>query len=202
MSAFVKKEIDKVGFRKKPSRADLGWEALLAGPDGKTVLAYGANRVIFCQGQPADSIFFVRRGKVKLSVTSKQGKEAIIAILGAEEFFGQGCLAGQTERNSTAIAMTDCSLAEVKKPRMTRMFEERQDINELFVTHLLSRNIRYEEDLVDQLFTRVNKRLVLGSPGAGSHSASTAELKSKFLESVRITWPKWSAPRGRGSVTS
>ena len=143
----------------KPSRAYLGWEALLAGLDGKSVLPYGANRVIFCQGQPADSIFFVRRGKVKRSVTSKQGKEAIIAILGADEFFGEGCLAGQTVRMSTAIAMTDCSLAEVKKPRMARMLHERQDINELFVTHLLSRNIRYEEDLVDQLFNSSEKRL-------------------------------------------
>jgi CRP-like cAMP-binding protein len=159
MSVFVKKEIGRVGFMEKPSRAYLGWEALLAGLDGKSVLPYGANRVIFCQGQPADSIFFVRRGKVKRSVTSKQGKEAIIAILGADEFFGEGCLAGQTVRMSTAIAMTDCSLAEVKKPRMARMLHERQDINELFVTHLLSRNIRYEEDLVDQLFNSSEKRL-------------------------------------------
>jgi CRP/FNR family cyclic AMP-dependent transcriptional regulator len=136
------------------------WEALLAGiPGAKTVIEYAANRIIYRQGEPADSIFYLRQGKVKLSVTSQQGKEAIVAILDAGEFFGEGCLAGQTLRVSTATAMTDCNFARIEKPRMARMLHEQHDISELFVTHLLSRNIRYEEDLVDQLFNSSEKRL-------------------------------------------
>ena len=138
----------------------IDWEALLAGiPGGKSVLEYGVNRNIFVQGQPANSVFYLRRGKVKLSVTSQQGKEAIVAILGAGDFFGEGCLAGQPLRISTAIAVTDCTLMRIEKPVMTRMLHEQHGISELFVTHLLSRNIRFEGDLVDQLFNSSEKRL-------------------------------------------
>ena len=136
------------------------WEALLAViPRGKTIIEYGANRTIYSQGDPADAVFYLRRGKVKLTVTSKQGKEAIVALLGAGEFFGDGCLAGQLLRVSAAVAMTDCSLARIEKPQMARMLHEQHNVSELFVTHLLSRNIRYEEDLVDQLFNSSEKRL-------------------------------------------
>jgi CRP/FNR family transcriptional regulator, cyclic AMP receptor protein len=136
------------------------WDALLAGINGgKSVLEYTANRIIFRQGEPADSIFYLRQGKVKLTVTSQQGKEAIVAILGAGEFFGEGSLAGQLLCVSTAVAVTDCTLARIEKARMARMLHEQHDISELFVTHLLSRNIRYEEDLVDQLFNSSEKRL-------------------------------------------
>src|SRR5437867_2780125 len=136
------------------------WEALLASiPGGQTVMEYGANRKIFRQGEPANSVFYLRQGKVKLAVTSKQGKEAIVAILDAGEFFGEGCLAGQQLRVSTATAMADCTLARIEKPLMARMLHEQHDVSELFVTHLLSRNIRYEEDLVDQLFNSSEKRL-------------------------------------------
>ncbi len=138
----------------------IDWESLLAViPGGKTVIEYGANRTIFSQGDPADAVFYLRRGKVKLAVTSKQGKEAIVAILAAGEFFGDGCLAGQPLRVSAAVAMTDCSLARIEKPQMARLLHEQHDVSELFVTHLLSRNIRYEEDLVDQLFNSSEKRL-------------------------------------------
>jgi CRP/FNR family cyclic AMP-dependent transcriptional regulator len=136
------------------------WEALLAGINGgKTVKEYTAHRVIFRQGDPADSIFYLRQGKVKLTVTSQQGKEAIVAILGPGEFFGEGCLAGQLLRVSTAVAMTDCTFARIERARMASMLHEQHDISELFVTHLLSRNVRYEEDLVDQLFNSSEKRL-------------------------------------------
>jgi CRP-like cAMP-binding protein len=117
------------------------------------------DRNIFQQGQPADSLFYIRRGKVKLMVISQQGKEAIIAILSAGEFFGEGCLAGQSLRMATAVAMTDCSLDKIDKPLMARMLHEHHDIAELFVKHLLLRNIRYEADLVDQLFNSSEKRL-------------------------------------------
>ncbi len=138
----------------------INWESFLAGiARGKTVLEYGASRNIFRQGHPADSLFYLRRGKVKLAVTSKDGKDAIIAILGAGEFFGEGCLAGQQMRMATATAVTDCTLFRIEKRLMTRLLHERHEISELFVAHLLSRNIRYEADLVDQLFNSSEKRL-------------------------------------------
>jgi CRP-like cAMP-binding protein len=136
------------------------WDALLAGiTRGKTVLEYGASRVIYRQGDPADSVFFIRRGEVKQSVTSTQGKEAIVAILGEGDFFGEGGLAGQPLRMGTATAMTDCTLVKIEKALMARMLHEQHDISELFVTNLLSRNLRYEEDLIDQLFNSSEKRL-------------------------------------------
>ena len=136
------------------------WESFLAGiSHGKTVLEYGANRTIFWQGEAADSVYYLRRGKVKLAVSSKQGKEAIVALLGDGDFFGEGCLAGQLLRIATATAMTDCSLARIEKPLMARTLHEQHDFSELFVMHLLSRNIRYEADLVDQLFNSSEKRL-------------------------------------------
>jgi hypothetical protein len=88
----------------------------------------------------ADALFFIRRGKIKLSVISQQGKEAIVAILNEGEFFGEGCLAGQTVRMASAIAITDCTLDKIEKPLMERILHEHQDISELFVKHLLSRN--------------------------------------------------------------
>ena len=142
------------------SKPVVDWDAFLAGiTGGKTDIEYGANRNIFCQGQPADSVFYLRRGKVKIAVTSDQGKEAIVAILGAGDFFGEGCLAGQPLRIATATTLTDCNLVRISKPLMARMLHEKHEISELFVTHLLSRNIRYEADLVDQLFNSSEKRL-------------------------------------------
>ena len=136
------------------------WEALLNGIfRGKTVIECGMGRSVFRQGQPADSLFYLRRGKVKLTVISQQGKEAIVAILSAGEFFGDGCLAGQPLRMATAIAMTDCTLDKIDKQLMERILHEHHDDSELFVKHLLSRNIRYEADLVDQLFNSSEKRL-------------------------------------------
>ena len=143
---------------KKNQRVD--WEPFLAGiSGGKTVIEYGANRNIFSQGDPADSVFYLRRGKVKLAVTSKQGREAIVAIMGAGEFFGEGCLTGQLLRIATATAIADCTLVRIEKPMMVRMLHEQHDLSEVFVTHLLSRTIRYEADLVDQFFDSSEKRL-------------------------------------------
>jgi CRP/FNR family cyclic AMP-dependent transcriptional regulator len=138
----------------------MDWNTILTGVfHGKTVMECGMNRTVFRQGHPADCLFYLRRGKVKLKVMSKQGKEAIIAVLGAGEFFGEGCLAGQPSRMATAIAMTDCTLDKIEKSLMVRMLREQHDVSELFVKHLLSRNIRYEADLVDQLFNSSEKRL-------------------------------------------
>jgi CRP/FNR family cyclic AMP-dependent transcriptional regulator len=143
---------------KKGRPAD--WESFFARiTSGKTVIEYGAGRNVFRQGQPADSLYYLGRGKVKLAVTSADGKEAIVAILNAGEFFGEGCLAGQQLRMSTATAVTDCTLSRIERSLMTRLLHERHEISELFVAHLLSRNIRYEADLVDQLFNSSEKRL-------------------------------------------
>jgi CRP-like cAMP-binding protein len=138
----------------------INWAAFLAGiSHGKTVLEYGANRTIFMQGDPADSVWYLQQGKVKLAVTSQQGKEAIVTILGGNEFFGEGCLAGQPLRISTAMAVTDCTLYKIEKSLMVRLLHEQHGIAELFIAHLLTRNTRFEEDLVDQLFNSSEKRL-------------------------------------------
>jgi CRP-like cAMP-binding protein len=150
----------EVLMKDKKKTQSVDWEPFLAGiSSGKTVAEYSANRTIFWQGDPADSVFYLRRGKVKLSVTSHEGKEAIVAILGEGDFFGEGCLAGQSLRIATATAMTDCTLARIEKALMARTLHEQHDFSELFVMHLLSRNIRYEADLVDQLFNSSEKRL-------------------------------------------
>jgi len=140
--------------------ATVDWEVLLAGmARGKTAGEYGINRRIFEQGQPADSIYYVRQGKVQLSVVSAQGREAIIAVLSTGDFLGEGCLAGQPLRISTATAVSDCSLYRIEMAQMTILLHEKHEIAELFVAHLLSRNIRFEADLVDQLFNSSERRL-------------------------------------------
>ena len=138
----------------------VNWPAFLAEISrGKTVIEYGAGRTIFVQGDPADSVWYLHQGKVKLAVTSHQGKEAIVSVLGDDEFFGEGCLAGQSLRLSTAIAVGDCTVYRIEKALMAGLLHEQHGISELFLTHLLSRNIRFEEDLVDQLFNSTEKRL-------------------------------------------
>jgi CRP/FNR family transcriptional regulator, cyclic AMP receptor protein len=140
--------------------ATVDWEALLSGLAlGKTIAEYGADRCIFQQGQNADSIYYLRQGKVKLLVISAQGKEAIVATLSAGEFLGEGCLANQPLRMATAKTVTECNLFRIEKSLMLSMLHEKHEISELFVAHLLSRNIRYEADLVDQLFNSSEKRL-------------------------------------------
>ena len=136
------------------------WAAFLGGISrGKSVLEYGANRVIFAQGDPADTVWYLHRGEVKLTVTSVQGKEAIVCVLDDGEFFGEGCLVSQTLRVTTAVALADCTLYRIEKLLMLRVLHEDHGISELFMTHLLSRNIRFEEDLLDQLFNSSEKRL-------------------------------------------
>jgi len=175
---------NKVG-RVQEKISPVDWEALLTGIfHGKTIVECGTDRNVFRQGQPADSLFYLRRGKVKLTVISPQGKEAIVAVLGAGEFFGEGCLAGQPLRMATAVAMTDCILNKIEKPVMVRMLHERHEISELFIKHLLSRSIRYEADLVDQLFNSSEKRLarillLLANFGKESRAESVAPTVSQ-----------------------
>jgi len=126
---------------------------------GKTLVKYPKESVIYPQGKQADSVFYIQKGRVKLSVVSKQGKEAIIGVLGGDDFFGEGCIAGQALRMATATAITDCALLRIDKQAINRALHEGHKFSEFFVAHLLSRNIRYEEDLVDQLFNSSEKRL-------------------------------------------
>jgi CRP/FNR family cyclic AMP-dependent transcriptional regulator len=142
--------------RKRPAT---DWEEFLSKIPQAHAIEYGAGRTIFWEGSPADSVFFLRRGKVKLAVTSREGKEAIIAVLEKNDFFGEGCLAGQSLRMSTATTLTDCSLARLERRLMMDLLHERHEISEMFVAHLLARNVRFEADLVDQLFNSSEKRL-------------------------------------------
>jgi CRP/FNR family cyclic AMP-dependent transcriptional regulator len=126
---------------------------------GRTIAEYRKKQVIYSQSDTADSIFYIKTGKVKLTVVSESGKEAVIAILGATEFLGEGCLAGRPLRLATATAMSDCSVLRLEKSAIVRVLHEEPAFTELFLAYLLARNIRIEEDLVDQLFNSSEKRL-------------------------------------------
>ncbi len=125
----------------------------------RTLADYEKSQRIFSQGDLADAIFYIQTGKVKLSVVSKQGKEAVVAILGSDDFFGEGCLAGQPRRMASASAMPACSIMRLEKRAVIRLLHDQPAFAELFLRYLLSRNIRIEEDLVDQLFNSSEKRL-------------------------------------------
>jgi CRP/FNR family cyclic AMP-dependent transcriptional regulator len=120
---------------------------------------YRKGQAIFGQGDRADAVFFVQQGQVKVTVLSPQGKQAVIALLGPGDFFGEGCLAGQPIRMATATALLECSIVRLAKPKMIHALHRDGVFAELFTTYLLSRNIRMEEDLVDQLFNSSEKRL-------------------------------------------
>jgi CRP/FNR family transcriptional regulator, cyclic AMP receptor protein len=143
-------------------RAKLTFDAkafLAAVGEGSATRDYTKTQLVFSQGDRADAVFFLQQGKVKLSVLSRQGKQAVVALLGPGDFFGEGCLAGQPLRMATATAMTDASVVRVPKPTMIRVLHRDAAFAEVFTTYLLSRNIRMEEDLVDQLFNSSEKRL-------------------------------------------
>ena len=127
--------------------------------EGRKVVAFSQKQTIFTQGDAADAVFYVQEGKVRLTVVSKIGKEATLAILNAGEFFGEGGLAGQPLRMGSATAMTDCELLRIDKKAMMLALHREHTFSDLFVAYLLARNIRYEEDLVDQLFNSSEKRL-------------------------------------------
>jgi CRP/FNR family cyclic AMP-dependent transcriptional regulator len=126
---------------------------------GRTKSEYPKNQIVYRQGDPADSVFFIQSGKVKVTVISEQGKEAVVAVLGPDEFCGEGCLAGQPRRMATATAMTECEIMRLEKGAIVRILHDEPAFSEMFVSHLLARTIRVEEDLVDQLFNSSEKRL-------------------------------------------
>src|SRR5512133_3502137 len=144
----------------KESKHKFDPEAFLAKADGGvTISKYGKGQVVFGQGDPADSVFYIREGRVKIAVVSAQGKEAVVAFLKAGDFIGEGCLTGRPRRVSTARAMEDSVIARLDKGTMVRMLRDEPDFSELFTAHLLTRTIRVEEDLVDQLFNSSENRL-------------------------------------------
>ena len=127
--------------------------------EGRKMVSFAKKRPIFTQGDPADAVFYLQKGKVQLTVVSKAGKEATIGIVSEGNFFGEGALAGQLLRMGSASAMTDCELMRVEKKAMIEALHREQSLSDMFVSYLLQRNIRYEEDLVDQLFNSSEKRL-------------------------------------------
>src|ERR1700732_3756456 len=126
---------------------------------GREIAAFPKKQTIFDQGDSSDAVFYIKEGRVKLTVVSKVGKEATIGILNKGDFFGEGCLTGQPFRLSSATAMTDCSVMKIDKKSMVEVLHREHSFSDMFVAYLLNRNIPYEEDLVDQLFNSSEKRL-------------------------------------------
>jgi CRP/FNR family cyclic AMP-dependent transcriptional regulator len=125
----------------------------------KVIIKYGRDEVIFTQGDPAEHVLYIQSGGVKLSVLSKTGKEAVVAMLGPGDFFGEGCLAGQPLRIGSATALTPSAVLQVEKEQMVGVLHKQHAMSDRFIAHMLTRNIRIEEDLIDQLFNSSEKRL-------------------------------------------
>jgi len=172
----------------KKSKSAFDPMAFLAKADGGvTICKYSKGEAVFTQGEPANCVFYIQDGKVKIAVVSAQGKEAVVAFLKAGDFIGEGCLTGRLRRVSTARALTDCMLTRLDKSTMVRMLRDEPDFSELFTAHLLSRTLRTEEDLVDQLFNSSEKRLarallLLANFGKdGKHEPVIAKVSQETL---------------------
>ena len=149
--AFVRKRV-KASFDPKAFLAKVG--------EGKTISKYRKDQIVFSQGQVADAVFYIQQGEVKLTVVSEQGKEAVVAILGPGHFFGEGCLNGHPLRIATTRAVVDeCVITRLEKATMVATIHDEPEFSELFMSYLLTRNSRIEEDLIDQLFNSSEKRL-------------------------------------------
>jgi CRP/FNR family cyclic AMP-dependent transcriptional regulator len=145
---------------KQKQSVSFDWKEFIAAVDrGRTVSSYPQGKTIFAQGEPADAVFYIHKGKVKKTVVSEQGKEAVVAILGPDEFCGEACLTGQMLRLATATAMTECEIMRLEKAAIIRLLHEDPTFSEMFVSHILARTVRVEADLVDQLFNSTEKRL-------------------------------------------
>jgi CRP/FNR family transcriptional regulator, cyclic AMP receptor protein len=149
--ALVVKKRSKASFNPKTFLAKVG--------EGKTISKYRNDQIVFSQGQVADAVFYIQQGKVKLTVISEQGKEAVVAILGPGHFFGEGCLNGHPLRIATTRAIDDCVITRIEKATMIATIHNEPEFSELFMSYLLTRNSRIEEDLIDQLFNSSEKRL-------------------------------------------
>ena len=127
--------------------------------EGRKALHFAKKQTVFAQGDAADAVFYIQKGKIKLTVISSNGKEATIGILGEGDFFGEGCLAGQKLRMGSATAITNSDILRIEKKVMMEALHREHTMSDMFIAYLLARNIRYEEDLVDQLFNSSEKRL-------------------------------------------
>src|SRR5580704_2573367 len=144
--------------KKKPRRFD-PVVFLETAAKGRTISTHRKKDIIFSQGNAADAVYYIKKGKVKITVVSKQGKEAVVAIMGVDEFIGEGCLIGQTKRLATASAMIECETMRVAKTEIQKVLRDEPAFSEMFMAHILERNARVEEDLVDKLFNSTEKRL-------------------------------------------
>ena len=126
---------------------------------GRTISTHPKKQIIFTQGDAAGEVIYIKKGKIKVTVLSEHGKEAVVALLGVDEFLGEGCLIGQPKRLATATAMTDCIVMRVEKAEILRVLQDEPAFSQMFISHILARNARVEEDLVDQLFNSTEKRL-------------------------------------------
>ena len=127
--------------------------------EGRTIFQYGKNQKVFSQGATADSVFYIQKGKVKVTVASEHGKAVVVAILGKDEFCGEGCLAGQPKRLAAATTLMECEIMRIEKDVIVRTLHDAPEFSQMFLEHLLAHTIRIEEDLVDQLFNSSEKRL-------------------------------------------
>jgi CRP/FNR family transcriptional regulator, cyclic AMP receptor protein len=127
--------------------------------EGRSISTYRKDEIIFSQGDAADAVFYIKKGKVKVTVVSQEGKDAVVALLGVDEFFGEGCLIGQPKRLAAAVTMSECSIMRVGKSEIQRLLQQELAFSQMFLSHILARKDRVEEDLVDQLFNSTEKRL-------------------------------------------
>jgi CRP/FNR family transcriptional regulator, cyclic AMP receptor protein len=165
--------------------------------DGRTLVKYGKNDRIFCQGDAADSIFYVHKGGIKLAVVSEHGKEAVVGIISANDFLGEDCVAAQSYRTASATAITQSVLMKIAKSAMIRVLQEEPAFSEYFVAYLLSKSLRFQEQLVDQLVNSTDKRLArallalasLGSEDKDGHSIPkvSQETLAQMIGATRET---------------
>ncbi len=146
-----------MALKRRPSFNPKSFLAKVGG--GRSIGEYRKDEIVFAQGDPADAVFYIESGKVKVTVVSEQGKEAVVAMLGTNDFFGEGCLAGQMQRIATVATMTDSVIVRLKKAAIVRVIHQEPAFSGMFIAHLLARAIRVEADLVDQLFNSSEKRL-------------------------------------------
>jgi CRP/FNR family transcriptional regulator, cyclic AMP receptor protein len=146
-----------VALKRRPSFNPKSFLAKVG--EGRSVGTYRSDQIVFSQGDPGDSVFYIQKGKVKITVVSEQGKEAVVAILGTNDFFGEGCLTSQARRISTVTTMTESVIVRLEKAAIIRVIHQEPAFSEMFIAHLLGRTLRVEADLVDQLFNSSEKRL-------------------------------------------
>ena len=164
---------------------------------GRSLSEYRTGQIIFSQGDPADSVFYIVRGKIKISATSEQGREAVVGVLGEGDFFGEGCLISQRLRLATAVSMTDSAVMRIEKAEMIRVLRVEPALAEVFTAHLLTRNSRVEADLMDHLFNSSEKRLArtllllanFGKEG-GPEPIATKISQGTLAEMIGTTRPR------------